>query len=165
MSNNKYVFKKAKQSDKKAIYNLYKDLFKLTKDRKRIFGLKDSISKGFVWIFSYDDKIIGFCRARLDEGKSLDYLKFNEIFILPNTALYKIRRFMKFVDSIIIGYGYAKAKITSIDSMGTILEKAGWFLEGKKFKFSNDEEKTYWDKIYIRIIKVIPLNDFGKLNK
>jgi len=149
----KLNFKRAGEDDIKRIYKLARNF-----NYQRIFGLQKSIDDGDVWILEYDGNVIGMCR--ISDGKTLDYLKFNEL-LVKNINKTVVKYFMKKVKVLAVKYGYIKMKVTSNKVMTKIFEDNGWELDGKRFKFSNDGKKSYYDNIYTAKVNKFNYKLFG----
>lgn len=134
-----FSFRKARVSDVKKIYAIAK---------KRMLGLKKAIGDGQVWVASDSGKVIGFCRVELSEGKTLDYLKFYDIFVISEIQNQFQKAFMSNVNLLVFKLGYLKAKHTPLVSMVDILVKSGWKVDSKKFSFTKDGKNSFENVIY-----------------
>jgi len=151
-------FRLAEKNDIKNIYQLGR-IF----NNQRMFGLAKSIEYREAWVMIHNGTVVGFCRIKIHEGKTLDYLKFQEMLINPRTGRTVLDNFMIKIRMLIVGFGYLKSKVTSNKIMNDILERYGWELEGRKFKYSNDSEKSFSNAIYNIKINKFKLKRFGAL--
>lgn len=134
-----FMFRKANKSDAKKIYSIAE---------KRVLGLKNGIDVGQVWIAVDSGNLIGFCRVEMSEGKTLDYLKFYDIYIIPEVQIQLQRAFMTNVNDLVFKLAYLKAKHTPLQSMVDIMVKSGWKIDSKKFSFTKDDLNSYENIIY-----------------
>jgi hypothetical protein len=147
------------------------EIYKLWKTTKqRILGIEKSVNLKMVYVLmeSSNKPVVGFIRVVGDAGRTLDYLKVNEIYIDPLVNKSAMDFFFIQIDSLINGFGYCKADVLSVDNMENILCSYGWYKTSQKFKFSNSvsgKSRSYSNFIHSREVHGIHLLEerFGEL--